>query len=55
MSISDKDRQIVRTLAQRVADVAADPVQDKKLAEWKRHNSLTPGKPMVLQAPEGVW
>ena len=55
MSVSEKDRQIVRALAQRVAEVAADPIQDKKLAEWKRHNSLKPGKPMILQAPEGVW
>jgi len=55
MSVCKKDRQIVRDLAKRVAEAAADPVQEKKLAQWKRHNSLKPGKPMVLQAPEGVW
>jgi len=55
MGVSDKDRQCVRQLASRVAEAAADPIQDKKLAEWKRHNSLRPGRPMILQAPEGVW
>jgi len=55
MAASEKDRTIVRDLARRVAEAAADPIQEKKIAEWKRHNALRPGKPMVLQAPEGVW
>ncbi|HDZ20668.1 MAG TPA: hypothetical protein ENH80_11060 [Phycisphaerae bacterium] len=55
MSVPDTDRQVLRDLAKQVAEAAADPSQDKKLAEWKRHNSLKPGRAMVLQAPEGVW
>ncbi len=55
MSFSGKDRQIVRDLAKKVAELAADPIQEAKLAEWRRHNSLKPGRPLVLQAPEGVW
>jgi len=55
MAISSKDSEIVRALAERLAEAAADPAQETKLAEWKRHNSLKPGKPMVLQAPEHVW
>jgi len=55
MSFSKKDRQVVRNLAKQVTELAADPAQQTKLAEWKRHNSLIPGRPLVLQAPEGVW
>jgi len=55
MSFSAKDRRIVRDLAQRVVELAAEPCQQAKLAEWRRHNSLKPGRPLVLQAPEGVW
>jgi len=55
ISMSDKDRQILRDLAKQVAEVAADPIQQTKLVEWRRHNSLTPGKPMVLVYLEDVW
>ncbi len=55
MSFSANDRQVLGDLAKKVADLAADPAQEAKLAEWRRHNSLKPGRPMVLQAPEGVW
>jgi hypothetical protein len=55
MTVSDADRQLVRDLAKKVAEAAADTAQQKKIAEWKRHNSLKPGRPMILQAPEGVW
>ncbi|MHC4563653.1 MAG: hypothetical protein ACYS8X_12900 [Planctomycetota bacterium] len=55
MAASERDRQFIRDLATRVAEAAAESIQQTRLAEWKRHNSLTPGKPMVLQAPEGVW
>ncbi len=52
---SDKDKKIVGDLARHAAQLAADPIQETKIAEWKRHNALKPGKAMVLQAPEGVW
>ena len=51
----NKDRQVIRGLARQVAEIGADPAQQAKLAEWKRHNSLTPGKAMVLIYPEDVW
>jgi hypothetical protein len=34
------DRNIVRELARRYAEVAADPVQDARRDLWRRHNSL---------------
>jgi len=55
MTASAADRETVRELAKRVAEIAADPIQEVKLAEWKRHNSLQPGRPLIVQAPEGVW
>ncbi len=53
--ISAQDRQIIRDLAKRIAEFAADPAQDAKIAEWRRHNSLKPGKALILVYPEDVW
>jgi len=53
--ITEKHRQVLRDLARRVAEVAADPIQGRKVAEWKRHNALRPGKPLVLVYVEDVW
>jgi len=55
ISITDKERNILRDLAKRLAEYASDPAQQGKIAEWGRHNSLKPGKPMVLVYPEDVW
>ena len=54
-SISKHDRNIIRDLAKRVGEIAADPAQDAKLDQWRRHNSMTLGKAMVLVYPEDVW
>jgi len=54
-TITDKDRQVVRDLAKRVAELAADPAGAAKVAEWRRHNRFQPGKPMVLVSFEDVW
>ncbi len=53
--ISQCDREILREAAKQVAEIAADPAQDAKLAEWRRHNSMKRGKPLVLIYPEDVW
>ncbi len=53
--ISPEDRTIVRDLARRVAEIAAQPVMAERIAQWKRHNSLQPGRPMILIFPEGSW
>ncbi|MHB0936065.1 MAG: uroporphyrinogen decarboxylase/cobalamine-independent methonine synthase family protein [Armatimonadota bacterium] len=55
MSISQKDRQTLRELGRKVAEVAADPVQARKAAMWTRHNDLQPERPLVLVFPEGSW
>ena len=48
MTISVKDRGIIRDLAERVAEIAALPEQAEKIRLWKACNDLKPERPMVL-------
>lgn len=52
---SPQDRQILRDLAKRVADIAALPIMQERIDLWRRHNSLQPTRPMILISPEGSW
>ncbi len=54
-SITTKDRQVLRDLAKRVAEIAADPVMEVRRQQWKEHNSLQSKHPMMLVFPEGAW
>ncbi len=55
MAVSENDRRILRDLAKRLAEHAAQP-RNAKLAElWRRHNRLEKTKPLVLVSPEGAW
>jgi hypothetical protein len=47
MAISATDRQRVRDLATRVAEIAALPVQQETVTRWQRLNQLQPGRPLV--------
>lgn len=49
------EREKLRALARRVADIAAEPRQAEKRALWLRHNRLEPVRPMVLVFPEDSW
>ncbi len=49
------DRVILRDLAVRVAEIAAQPIMAERRAMWVRHNRLEPGRPLVLVFPEGSW
>ncbi len=42
------DKQIIRALASRVAEIAALPIQAEKRTLWKRLNALSPVRPLVL-------
>ena len=53
--ISAADRQVLRDLAQRVAEIAALPVMAERKRLWRQHNSLKPCRPMILVFPEGSW
>ena len=48
MSGSRKDRDVLRELAGRVAEIAALPVQQETISLWKALNALKPVRPMVM-------
>lgn len=54
MSIPEKDKSIVRSLAKEVAEIAALPVQEEKAELWRRLNRLERVRPMVL-LQNGTW
>ncbi|MBQ2676366.1 MAG: hypothetical protein IJF54_03055 [Clostridia bacterium] len=50
-----KEREILRQLATRVAEIAAHPEMDKKKKILTDFNSLKAERPLVLCFPEGSW
>lgn len=50
-----RDPDILRSLAGRVADIAARPEQQEKRDLWYRHNALEPTRPLVFCDPENGW
>jgi hypothetical protein len=55
IDLSTPDREILRTLARRVAEIAAQPRHQQNAELWRRHNDLERVRPMVLAFPEGAW
>ena len=56
MDISPHDRLVLRELAERLAHHAALPIQQEREREWRRHNALRPGRPLLLLDIEpGMW
>ena len=53
--LSLEERSYLRSLARRVAEVAAKSEQEEKRANWYRHNALGKGRPLVLLFPENAW
>ena len=53
--ISDKDRNVLRRLAGRVAELAALPEQEEKRKLWYKVNALEPTRPVIHCDPEGGW
>jgi len=47
MEIDKKDRQILRELAKKTAEIASLPVHKERVEMWKRLNSLKRVKPMI--------
>ena len=47
MKILQKDRSILRRLADQQAAIASLPVHAEKILEWKRHNGNILGRPLV--------
>lgn len=53
--IDSRERNVVRELARRLAEIAALPVQEQRRAMWRRHNRLERVRPLILVFPEGSW
>ena len=47
MNIPEKDRSILRGLAEKQAEIASLPVNKERVAEWTRLNGLNKGRPLV--------
>ena len=55
LSISSSDREILRPLAAKVAELAARPLENEKRELWYRHNDLEPTRPLIFCDLEGGW
>ena len=53
--IAPKDKEILRGLAFRVAELASRPVEAEKKKLWYAHNDLKPTRPLVFCDPENGW
>ncbi len=52
---SNHDRDILRSLAEEVATIAASPEMAARRERWTRHNDLDSPAPLLLVFPEGAW
>jgi hypothetical protein len=55
VSIDPRDREILRSLAGRVREIAELPEMAARKERLTRHNGLDPERPLVLCFPEGAW
>jgi hypothetical protein len=52
---SETERQLLRSLAGEVAELAARPNEQQKRQLWLDHNALRPTRPVVFCDPETSW
>lgn len=50
-----KEKERLRTLAKRVAEIAALPVQKERVKLWTLHNDLQTEQPLIFIDPENGW
>ena len=53
--IIEKDRNILRGLASRMAELAGRSSEEEKKELWYAHNDLKPVRPLIFCDPEGGW
>ncbi|MHC4179606.1 MAG: hypothetical protein ACYSWU_19005 [Planctomycetota bacterium] len=53
--IGEGDREVLRRLAGKMAELAARPIEDEKRRLWYRHNALEETRPVVFCDPETGW
>lgn len=52
---SSEEKERLRALAERVAEIAALPVQKERALLWTRHNDLKTEEPLIFIDPENGW
>ena len=55
IQVSPKDRQVLRRLAGKLAELAGRQVEQQKRDLWCRHNALEPTRPVIFCDPENGW
>lgn len=55
MRIESRDREILRDLARKLAELASLPVMAERRDLWRRHNRLEKVRPLVYVDPQGAW
>jgi len=55
LHMSTEDRQVLRTLAQRVATIADSPEMVERRELWRKINALEKTRPAILCEPENGW
>ncbi|GEA19189.1 hypothetical protein [Moorella sp. E306M] len=55
LMVNQKERQILRDLASKIAEIAARPEQETKKRLWIEHNALKPTRPPIFCDPENGW
>ncbi|MCW3489991.1 uroporphyrinogen decarboxylase/cobalamine-independent methonine synthase family protein [Dethiobacter alkaliphilus] len=55
VEITTEEKQILKGLAAKVAELAARPGEQKKANLWKKHNALERTRPLIFSDPENGW
>jgi hypothetical protein len=55
LAFQPSERERLRSLAGRVAELAARPEEGRKASLWTRHNDLEGGAPLIFCDPENGW
>lgn len=53
--IDMEDKNVLRELAKKIAELSARPVEDEHRDLWYRHNALEKTRPLVFCDPENGW
>ncbi|MBQ8144652.1 MAG: hypothetical protein IJ042_07680 [Butyricicoccus sp.] len=53
--IDNKEREVIRELAKKLADLANQPIMEERRKLWYAHNDLKTEQPVIDCSPEGAW
>lgn len=55
LTVTARERELLKHLALRVAELAARPIEKEKAALWTQHNDLQTVRPLIFCDPENGW